>query len=111
MNQKHQQRIYHANVNVDLIAENVIQTNGGITINVEVSVKNDMYVEKYYIWNSATCSCKHRKYLVKIMDDSVVRCNEVIESYEEKPRNISTILLKRKQPVKRKISMFYLYFY
>ena len=59
MNQKHQQRIYHVNVNVDLIEENAIQTNGGITINVDVSVKNDMCVEKYYIWNSATCSCKH----------------------------------------------------
>ena len=92
-----------------MIAENVIQTNGGITINVEVSVKNDMYVEKYYIWNSATCSCKHRKYLVKIMDDTVVTCNEVIESYEEKPRNISRTLLKREQPVKRKICFTYIF--
>ena len=27
--------------------ENVIQISGGITINVDVSVKNAMYVEKY----------------------------------------------------------------
>ena len=38
--------IYHANVNVDLIGKNVIQINGGITINVIVSVKNFMYVKK-----------------------------------------------------------------
>ena len=31
--------IYHANVNVDLMEEYVIQINGGIIINVDVSVK------------------------------------------------------------------------
>ena len=46
MNQKHQQSIYHANVNVNLMEENVIQINGGIMINVDVSVKNIMYVKK-----------------------------------------------------------------
>ena len=34
------------NKNVDLMEENVIQLNGGIMINVNVSVKNDMYVKK-----------------------------------------------------------------
>ena len=38
--------IYHANVNVNLMKENVIQINGEITINVNVSVKNVMYVKK-----------------------------------------------------------------
>ena len=41
-----QQSIYHANVNVALMDENVIQINGGITINVDVSVRNVMYVKK-----------------------------------------------------------------
>ena len=40
------QSIYHANLNVNLMEENVIQINGGITINVDVSVKNVMYVKK-----------------------------------------------------------------
>ena len=31
--------IYHANVNVSLMVENVIQIKSGITINVSVSVK------------------------------------------------------------------------
>ena len=46
MNQKHEQSIYHTNVNVDLMEENVIQTNGGISINATVSVKNVIYVKK-----------------------------------------------------------------
>ena len=33
------------NVNVNLMEENVIQINGEITINVDVSVKNIMYVK------------------------------------------------------------------
>ena len=43
MNRK--QSIYHANVNVDLMEENVIQINGRIMINADVSVKNVMYVK------------------------------------------------------------------
>ena len=34
------------NVNVDLMEENVIQINGEITINVDVSIKKVMYVKK-----------------------------------------------------------------
>ena len=41
---KHSQSMYHTNVNVNLMEENVIQISGGITINVYVSVKNVMYV-------------------------------------------------------------------
>ena len=38
--------MYHANVNVDLTGKNVIQINGGIMINVDLSVRNAMHVEK-----------------------------------------------------------------
>ena len=34
------------NVNVNLMEENVIQINGGITANVNVNVKKVMYVKK-----------------------------------------------------------------
>ena len=34
------------NVNINLIEKNVIQINGGIAINVDVSVKNVIYVKK-----------------------------------------------------------------
>ena len=46
MNRKYYQSIYHANVNINLMLENVIQIKSGITINVNVSVKNITYVKK-----------------------------------------------------------------
>ena len=45
-NQKFSQEIYHANVNVNLMEENVIQIKSRITINVDVRVKNIIYVRK-----------------------------------------------------------------
>ena len=69
--------------------ENVIQINGGIMINVDVSVKNVMFV-KDYVWNLATCSCKNGRCLTSIMDDSAITCDEIIESYNEKTKNIPT---------------------
>ena len=37
--------------------QNVSQINGGITINVDVSIKTS------YIWNPAICNCENGKYL------------------------------------------------
>ena len=50
------------------MVENVLQINGGITINIDMSVKNVMYVKKII-----------KDYKKSIMDDSVVLCNEIIE--------------------------------
>ena len=70
MNRKRQQSMYHLNknVNVDLMGKNVIQIHGGITINVDVSVKKHHVCEKDYIWNPSTCSCENGKYLASIID-------------------------------------------
>ena len=46
MNQKHWQSLHHANLNVNLLEENVTQINGGLMVNVDVSVKNIVYVKK-----------------------------------------------------------------
>ena len=43
MSRKHLESIYHANVKVDLIEENVTQFNNGIMMNVSASV---MHVKK-----------------------------------------------------------------
>ena len=66
---KYEQMIYHANVNVNLVLENVIQIKSGTTRNVNVSVK----IERNIICtkNPATCSCKNGKYLAGIIDDYV----------------------------------------
>ena len=47
MIQKHEQSIYHANIYVKLMEENIIQINGGITVNVDLNVKNITYVKKF----------------------------------------------------------------
>ena len=39
MNEKHQQDIYNADINVNLMEENVIQIKGGSTTKVDVSAK------------------------------------------------------------------------
>ena len=44
MNRKYQQSINHADVNVDLMIENVIQIKTGIMINTDVSLKNILYL-------------------------------------------------------------------
>ena len=46
MNRKHYQNIYHANVNVNLMVENVIQIKKGAMINIDASLKNIIYVKK-----------------------------------------------------------------
>ena len=57
--------------------QNVIQINGGITINVDVSVKNIIYAKKKYVWNPSTCICENGKGLASVMDDSVIMCDEI----------------------------------
>ena len=39
MNRKHEKIIYHANVKVSLMVENVTHIKSGITISIDVSVK------------------------------------------------------------------------
>ena len=69
--------------------KNVIQINGGITINVYVSVKSVMHVNIYYIWKPATCSCKYGKHLASNMDNSAVTCDEIVDA-EAKSNNEET---------------------
>ena len=68
--------------------ENVIYVSNGITINVNASVKNVMYMKGLYL-SPATCSFKNGKYLASITDDSAITCVEVIVSYNEKTKPIT----------------------
>ena len=70
--------------------------------------------EEDYVWNPATCNCENRKYLASITNDLAIMCDEIIESYKEHAKAQShdeTNFKERKQPAKRKISIFYLHFY
>ena len=59
--------------------EKVIQINGGITINANVSVKKHYICEKGYVWNPSGCICGNGKCLASVMYDSVISCNGVID--------------------------------
>ena len=87
--------------------ENIIQIKNGIMINVDVSIKTS-HMWKDYIRNPATCSCENDEYLASIIDDdSLITCDEI----KEESKTISTNLMKKKQPVKHKMSIFYLHFH
>ena len=84
--------------------QNVIKINGGITINVDVSVKTS-YMRKMLFWNHATCNCENGKYLASLTDDSKIICDEVIESYNEEIKIILTNFNQKK--VTYKTQSFY----
>ena len=66
--------------------ENVIQVNGGITMNTDVSVKKIIYVKKTMFEILLHVIVK----MGSIMDDSAITCDEVIESYNEVIKTIPT---------------------
>ena len=56
-----------------------------IKIAIKEKIKKSLKIkkkhhEKDYIWNPATCSCKNGKYLASIIDDSVITCDEIINT-------------------------------
>ena len=59
MNQQHKKNIYHANVNVNLIVENVIQIKSGLMRNVDVSVKIILYVKNIIFGTLQPCILRH----------------------------------------------------
>ena len=59
MNQQHKKNIYHANVNVNLMVENVIQIKSGLMRNVDVSVKMILYVKNIIFGTLQPCILRH----------------------------------------------------
>ena len=95
--------------NVNLMKQNVSQSNDGITINVDVSIKT--ICEKDYVWNPATCSCENGKYLASILDDSAVIYDEVIKLYDEEIQSIPTSFNETNITCKTQNFYIYLSFY
>ena len=95
MNQRFYQSMYHANINVILMEENVIHIENGIIINVDVSVKNIIFVKRDCIWRRTTSNSENGKYFTSIIYDSVITSSEVIEKTETVPTNFN----EKKQPV------------
>ena len=67
--------MHHANVNVHLI-----QINGGVTINIDVSVKKIMYVKKIMFWIKVNIFVKMEKYLTS--SKGKIICNHIIDVKE-----------------------------
>ena len=49
--------------------------------------KKHIYVNPDYIWNPATFSYENGKYLASNMDDSTIKCDEIIEEPKTVPTN------------------------
>ena len=64
-----------------------------------MSGKNIIFGKKYCIWNPSACNWETTKYLRSIIDDSVIMCDEIIESYDKKIKAtnfLQQILMKKK---------------
>ena len=65
--------------------ENVVQINGGITINVNLSSKK-------YIFGILG-SLENGKYLASFMEDSVITWDGIIKSYNKETKTVPQILM------------------
>lgn len=76
------------------MVENVIQIRSEITINVHMSVriqKKIVYAEHILIWILTCAFDFNSTYTKKLINDSIVTCDEIVEavanSYVDMPRN------------------------
>ena len=80
-------------------------------INVNVNVKNIIYVKKIIFGILLHVTVKNAKYLANIIVDSTIICDEFIKSKDEEIRTVPTNFNKKKVTCKRKIFIFHLHFY
>ena len=78
-------------------------------INVDARAKKHHIRKKDYIWNRSTRSCENGKYFASITDNSVIKCDEIIDTEEITTiqKNIicetkSFYILNRKTPKTKK---------
>ena len=69
--------------------ENVTQINGGIMTNVDVSVKNVMYVKKIMFGILLHVQLWRSKYSASIMADSAIICDEFIDADADGKANLN----------------------
>ena len=73
-------------------------------------------------WNPCTCTCENGEHLASIIKDSMITCDEIIEPTKTVPakstsrktvptKGTPTNFNKKRYPMQRKSSMFYLPFY
>ena len=82
----------HVNVNVNLMAVDATEIKSKIT-KCRYECKNGRkhnVCKKYYIWNTSTRTCENGEYLENVIDDSVVRCDEIIDAVQSELINFNT---------------------
>ena len=64
------------------------QINGQKVVTLSVTqrceYKKRQICEKDHIWNPATCSCGNGKYLTSVIDDTAIKCDNIIDADTEK---------------------------
>ena len=88
--------------------ENVIQVNGGIMINVDVTVKNVLYAKKinFGILLYVIVRMEHISQVLWI-----IICDEVIKSYDEKIKTVPTNFNEKYVTCKTHFFKFYLHIF
>ena len=89
-----------------MIEENVIQVNGGITIKVDVSVKN-IYVEKITLGILLHAVAKMENTYQVFLTIQLLR---VMKLLKKKQKQLQQIFMRKMQSLKQKNSIFYLHF-
>ena len=56
---------------------------------------------KRLCWKPSKCICENGKYLASIMDDSMITCDEVINSYDEEIKTIPINFNEKKVTCKK----------
>ena len=76
--------------------ENVIPIKSGITINVDVSVKNSMFVKNIIFGTLLHVIAKIEDIYQVLWIDSAIMCNEIIESYDKETKTLQTNFNEKK---------------
>ena len=56
----------------------IVKANSMLQLRIQIQVQKVSYVQKHYSWNLATCICENSKHLKRVVDDSVIACDEFI---------------------------------
>ena len=94
MNQRYWKNKYHASVNVSLMVANTAQIKSGIMLNVNVNVNPITHVNKTIVGILIHVSVRMINiYLESIIDDSVIRGDEIIYTIDSVSATVTSILL------------------
>ena len=76
-----------------------------------IKCKNYQTCKKDYGWNTSICVCENGRHLKSVADDSLVTCDEIMNSTGSVSTNVTTVLKKfHNKKVRCKIGLIILLF-